>query len=174
MKKIAIIFGVILFLSITVSGALLYSPVEQLSQAAKAKGYLSYTPDEAVTLAYEKCSTCHDVDKVLLYCSRCGPPFIVTIHFMKKYIELANLDGEHVEPLTDAEIVAITQVWNGLIGNWENDWRVQDMTKLLGDDQALIKLLNTPLNGRTIEMALNDKTAPGSYKEVQQKALPID
>ncbi len=165
MKKTAILFGVVLFLTATVSGALLFSPLDQLSQTAKARGYLAYTPDEAVSLAYERCAGCHDVDKVLLYCSRCGPPFIVTIHFMKKYIELANLDGDHVKPLTDAEVVAIAQVWNGLIGNWEADWRVEDMTKLLGNDRALIELLNTPLEQRAIEMALADKSAPGSYKE---------
>jgi hypothetical protein len=84
---------------------------------------------------------------------------------MKKYIDLTNLDGDHVKPLTDAEAVAITQVWNGLIGNWESDWRVQDMTKLLGKDRALIELLNTPPEERSIEVALADKFAPGSYKE---------
>jgi hypothetical protein len=87
---------------------------------------------------------------------------------MKKYIELANLDGNHVAPLTDAEVVAITQVWNGLIGNWEADWRLQDITKLLDNDEALIRLLNTPLEARMIEMALADKSAPGSYKEQTQ------
>ncbi|MBQ76843.1 MAG: hypothetical protein CMQ20_17700 [Gammaproteobacteria bacterium] len=165
MKKTAILVGVVFFLTVTVSGAWLFSPLDQLAQTAKAQGYLDYTPDEAITLAYERCATCHDVEKVLLYCSRCGPPFIVTIHFMKKYIDLANLDGNHVTPLTDAEIVAITQVWNGLIGNWESDWRVQDMTKLLGNDQALIELLNTPPEERRIEVALAGKFAPGSYKE---------
>ncbi len=165
MKKVLIVFAVVFFATATVSAALLFSPLDQLSKTAKANGYLSYTPDEAVALAYERCSTCHDVDKVLLYCSRCGPPFIVTIHFMKKYIELANLDGSHVKPFTDAEVVAIAQVWNGLIGNWEGDWRQQDMTKLLNNDQALIDLLNTPLEERSIEMALADKSAPGSYKE---------
>jgi hypothetical protein len=168
MKKYAILAAVVIFVSVTVSGALLLSPVDQISKIARAKGYLAYTPDEAITLAYERCTTCHDVDKVLLYCSRCGPPFIVTVHFMKKYIELANLDGNHVDPLTDAEVVAITQVWNGLIGNWEADWRVQDMTKLLDNDEALLGLLNTPLERRVIEVALADKSAPGSYKEQTQ------
>ena len=168
MKKTAILSAVVIFVSVTVSGALLLSPVDQIGQIARAQGYLAYTPDEAITLAYDKCTTCHDVDKVLLYCSRCGPPFIVTIHFMKKYIELANLDGNHVDPLTDAEVVAIAQVWNGLIGNWEADWRLQDMKKLLDNDEALIRLLNTPLEKRVIEMALADKSAPGSYKEQTQ------
>ncbi|MBQ62105.1 MAG: hypothetical protein CMQ19_08515 [Gammaproteobacteria bacterium] len=165
MKKTAILVGVVFFLTVTLSGAWLFPPLDQLTRTAKAQGYLDYTPDEAITLAYERCSTCHDVEKVLLYCSRCGPPFIVTIHFMKKYIDLTNLDGDHVKPLTDAEAVAITQVWNGLIGNWESDWRVQDMTKLLGKDRALIELLNTPPEERSIEVALADKFAPGSYKE---------
>ncbi|MBT4519180.1 MAG: hypothetical protein HOC23_04175 [Halieaceae bacterium] len=164
-KKAAILFGVVFFLSVTVYAALTFSAADQITQAAKARGYLAYTTDEAIALAYEKCTTCHEADKVLLYCSRCGPPFIVTIHYMKKYIELANINGEHVSPLTDAQVVAIAQVWNGLIGNWESDWRVEDMTRLLANDQPLIDLLNTPLEQRPIEMALADKSAPGSYKE---------
>jgi hypothetical protein len=57
---------------------------------AKAMGYIAYTPDEAIALAYERCSTCHTEEKMLKYCSRCGPPFIVVAHFMKKYIEITN------------------------------------------------------------------------------------
>ena len=168
MKNTAIVIGVLFLLTVTASGVMVYAPIEKISQKVKSEGYLPYTTDEAVSLAYERCGTCHDVDKVLLYCSRCGPPFIVTIHFMKKYIELANLDGGRLEPLTDAEAVAISQVWNGLIGNWEGDWRVQDMRKLLGSDQALIDLLETPVADRPIELSLAGKAAPGSYKEQTQ------
>lgn len=156
---------VVVVMSVAVSGAWLFVPLEQLGQAAKSRGYLAYTPDEAITLAYERCGSCHGIEKVLLYCSRCGPPFIVATHYMKKYVELANLDGNTVEAFSDAEIVAITQVWNALVGNWESDWREQDLRKLLGNDTALIELLNTPPEKRPIELALADKTAPGSYQE---------
>ena len=31
----------------------------QVLAEAKYRGYLAYTPDEAVTLAYSRCTTCH-------------------------------------------------------------------------------------------------------------------
>ncbi len=86
---------------------------------------------------------------------------------MKKYIELANLKTEVVKPFSDAELIAIVQVWNALVGNWEGDWRKQDIEKMLRGDKALIGLAESPLEDRYIELALHGKTAPGSYKEVQ-------
>jgi hypothetical protein len=59
------------------------------------------------------------------------------------------------------------QVWNALVGNWEGEWRQQDIKRMLGGDLALIHLLETARDKRPIEVALRDKTAPGSYKEVQ-------
>jgi hypothetical protein len=62
-------------------------------------------------------------------------------------------------------VIAITQVWNGLVGNWEPDWGNKDINKLLQGDQALIRLAETPVDQRPIEMALKNKRAPGSHKE---------
>ncbi|MCP4041179.1 MAG: hypothetical protein GY731_04365, partial [Gammaproteobacteria bacterium] len=46
-------------------------------------------------------------------------------------------------------------------------WRKQDIRKLLQGDDALLRLAETSLEERPIEWALKDKTAPGSYKEIQ-------
>ncbi len=161
--------GVPLFTFVVITGLLLTpkSWEARILAEAKAQGYLSYTPEEATTLAYERCAACHGVEKILQYCSRCGPPFIVVAHTMKKYVELANLKNEAVKPFSDAELAAIIQVWNALVGNWEGDWRQQDIKKLLRNDQALIGLAELSLKDRPIELALREKTAPGSYKEVQ-------
>jgi hypothetical protein len=137
----------------------------QVLAEAKYRGYLSYTPDEAVTLAYTRCTTCHPAEKMLKYCSRCGPPFIVVTHSMKKYTDLMNQKGGNFKPFSDAEAIAITQVWNGLVGNWEPDWGSKDVKKLLQGDQPLIRLAETPIENRPIEMALKNKQAPGSHKE---------
>jgi len=142
-----------------------------LLEEAKYRGYLAYTTDEAVTLAYTRCTTCHPAEKMLKYCSRCGPPFIVVSHSMKKYTELMNQKGGNFKPFSDAEVIAITQVWNGLVGNWEPDWGSKDIHKLLQGDQALIRLAETPIEQRPIEMALKNKQAPGSHKE-DRKIIP--
>ena len=55
---------------------------------AKYRGYVAYTSDEAVTMAYTRCTTCHDAEKMLKYCARCGPPFIVVSQSMKKYVRM--------------------------------------------------------------------------------------
>lgn len=137
----------------------------QILSEAKYRGYVPYTPDEAVALAYSRCTTCHPAEKMLKYCSRCGPPFIVVSHSMKKYTELMIQKGGAFKPFSDAEVIAITQVWNGLVGNWEPDWATKDINKLLQGDQALIRLAETPIEKRPIEMALKNKQAPGSHKE---------
>ncbi|MDH4234098.1 MAG: hypothetical protein OEV15_03055, partial [Gallionella sp.] len=87
----------------------------------------------------------------------------------RKYVELMNLKGEKFKPFSDAEVVAITQAWNGLVGNWEPDWASKDINKLLQGDHALIRLAETPLEGRPIEKALRSKTAPGAHKELQRR-----
>jgi len=160
------------FVGVTVAtmvGILLTSnPVSaRILGEAKVRGYLRYTAEEATALAYSRCTTCHNAEKMLQYCSRCGPPFVVVAHTMKKFVELSNQAGEKVTPFSDAELVAITQVWNALVGNWEADWRRQDIVKLLGDDRALLDLAATDLENRPIEMALKGEIAPGSYKEIQ-------
>lgn len=136
---------------------------------AKYRGYVAYTPDEAVTIAYTRCTTCHDAEKMLKYCARCGPPFIVVSQAMKKYVALMNEQGGDFRPFSDAETVAITQAWNALVGNWEADWGLKDVTKLLQGDVALTHLARTPVEERPIETALKDKRAPGAYKEIYDK-----
>jgi hypothetical protein len=162
--------GILVLAILAIAGIVVFVPNplgERIVTEAKAKGYLAYTPEEAIDLAYNRCTTCHSERKILLYCARCGPPFIVVSHFMKKYVEIMNLqaEGAVVEQFTDAELLAITQVWNGLIGNWEGDWPRKDLKKLLGEDRSLIGLLETPVAQRPIEAELKDHSAPGSYKQ---------
>ena len=136
---------------------------------AKYRGYVDYTPDEAVTMAYTRCTTCHDAEKMLKYCATCGPPFIIVSQSMKKYVEILNGQGGDFRPFSDAETVAITQAWNAMVGNWEADWRQKDIARMLQGDVALIQLAKTPLEQRPIEMALKGKRAPGAYKEIYDK-----
>jgi len=169
MRKGLIVFGACLAVVFGVSGAiaLVPNPLGKTVKAkAKAMGIIAYTADEASELAYNRCTNCHSEEKILKYCSRCGPPFIVVAHFMKKYVELTNANnkGIWIEPFTDAEIVAIAQAWNGLVGNWESDWPAKDLVKLLDGDKPLIRLLGTPVEQRPIEAALKTKRAPGSYQ----------
>lgn len=139
----------------------------------KAGGYMAYTPAEAQTLAYSKCGQCHDTERIAKYCMRCGPPLIVVVHNMKALIRMEREKGRRgIEGYTDAQAVAIAEVWNALVGNWEYTWRKQDLVKLLEDDKALLKLLDTPVKERPIEVALAGKTASGAYKEEQTPELP--
>lgn len=167
MKKHKLIAGLIIFLIVAAIGAVaIPNPLSKLVlDEAKYRGYLPYTTDEAVTLAYSRCTTCHPAEKMLKYCSRCGPPFIVVTRSMKKYTELLIQKGGNLKPFSDAEAIAIAQVWNGLVGNWEPDWGSKDVHKLLQGDSALIRLAETPIENRPIEMALKNKQAPGSHKE---------
>ena len=138
---------------------------------AKYRGYVAYTPDEAVSLAYTRCSSCHSIDKTLKFCATCGPPFIIVSHSMKKYVEVMNKNGADYKQFSDAELVAITQVWNALVGNWEADWRQKDIAKMLQGDVALIQLAKTPLEQRPIETALKGKRAPGAYREIYADSI---
>lgn len=144
----------------------------KLSGWAKANGYLNYTPEEATKLAYSRCGGCHEVEKIIKYCARCGPPFIIVSNFMQKYIDVANTQGANIAPFTTAELMAIIQVWNGLVGNWEADWRKDDLKKLLAINPALLPLLETPPDQRPIENALRTKAAPGSYKNYNTGGVP--
>ncbi len=168
MMKKYVVIGFSVIISVVIAGLLLVpNPLGvKVLAVAKAQGYLSYTPEEAIRMAYKRCTGCHGEEKILMYCSRCGPPFIVVAQAMKKFVELANLQREVIKPFTDAEMAAIIQVWNALVGNWEGDWRQQDIKRLLRGDRALISLAESPLEERPIELALKDKIAPGSYKEV--------
>jgi uncharacterized cupin superfamily protein len=90
---------------------------------------------------------------------------------MKKYIEVMNKNGADYRQLSDSESVAIAQVWNALVGNWEHDFRQKDLIKMLQGDVALIKLVKTPKEERPIEAALKGKKAPGAYREIYSDAI---
>jgi len=128
----------------------------------KAEGYIEYTVDEAVELAHRKCAQCHSIDKTAKYCMRCGPPFIVVVHNMRTLILQLKGKKAGLKEIRSGEAAAITQVWNALVGNWENSWREEDLLKLLEKDEPLIKLMNTPVPKRKIETALKGKSAGGS------------
>ena len=170
MKKY-LIAGVIVAL---VAVAVLLIPNSLKSQVlseAKYRGYLDYTPNEAVTLAYTRCTGCHEIEKTLKFCATCGPPFVITIHSMKKYIEVMNERGADYRQFSDSELVAITQVWNALVGNWEHGSRQKDLIKMLQGEVALIKLVKTPKEERPIEAALKGKKAPGTYREIYSDSI---
>lgn len=167
MKNYKLAVGLFILVIVAAVGAVaIPNPLgAKILAEAKYRGYLPYTTDEAVTLAYNRCSTCHPAEKMLKYCARCGPPFIVVTHSMKKYTELMIQKGGDFKPFSDSEAIAIAQVWNGLVGNWEPDWGSRDVHKLLQGDEALIRLAETPIENRPIEFALKNKQAPGSHKE---------
>jgi hypothetical protein len=170
MKKY-LIAGVIVALAAIAVLLIPNSLGSQVISEAKYRGYLDYTPDEAVSLAYTRCSSCHDIEKTLKFCATCGPPFAITIHSMKKYIEVMNKNGAEYKQFSDSESVAIAQVWNALVGNWEHDFRQKDLIKMLQGDVALIKLVKTPKEERPIEAALKGKKAPGAYREIYSDAI---
>jgi hypothetical protein len=172
MKKrmIASIFFIVLLAAIAV--LLIPNPVGgKILAEAKYRGYLAYTPDEAVTLAYRRCSSCHNIEKTLKFCATCGPPFIITSHSMKKYVEVMNKNGGDYKQFSDSELAAIVQVWNALVGNWEADWRQKDIIRMLQGDTELIRLAKTPLDERPIEVALKGKKAPGAYREIYADSI---
>lgn len=167
MKRVWWILAVPLALVVAAGGMLVVpNPLgAKVLAEAKYRGLVAYTSDEAVTIAYTRCSGCHGAEKMLKYCARCGPPFIVVTQSMKKYVELTNQRQPTVRPFSDAEAVAITQAWNGLVGNWEAGWGEKNLRRLLQGDPALTRLLETPADARPIELALKNKSAPGSYPE---------
>lgn len=134
----------------------------------KAGGYIQYNVAEAVELAHRKCAQCHSIDKTAKYCMRCGPPFIVVVHNMRTLISKDRDKYRDIENIRNGEAAAITQVWNALVGNWEDTWRKEDLTKLLENDTPLLKLMNTPVKEREIEVALKGKSAAGSDKSIMK------
>jgi hypothetical protein len=133
----------------------------------KSRGYLEYTPDEAISLAYSKCSGCHNSAQITNYCFRCGPPFIVVVRNMRELLALekSRPGREGLHDISDAEAVTIVQVWNALIGNWEEGWRKEDLIKMLQDDTALIDLVSVSPSDRKIEAALFGKKVAGAARD---------
>lgn len=167
MRRILIIIGIIIIIGI-LAAFVPGSYGGKIIEKAKSLGYIEYSSQEAEQLAVMRCSRCHELEKVTKYCFRCGPPLIVVVHNMKAFVTLweKKFPEQKIFQLTDAEAVAIAQVWNALIGNWEDGWNKTDLIKLLENDTALLKLLDTPVEKRKIEAALRGKSAPGTYKEV--------
>lgn len=133
----------------------------------KARGLMEYTAEESIEMAVKKCTQCHTIDNVKNYCDRCGPPFIVVIHSMRKYAIPAwkqKYPDSKISEITDSQAVAITQVWNATIGNWEKGWNKKDLEKLLEGDQPLLVLLNTPSEERRIERAISKEVMSPSEK----------
>ena len=124
----------------------------------KARGLMEYTTGEAIEMTLNKCSQCHSVEQIKKYCDRCGPPFIVVVHNMTKHaipMWRAKYPKRKISDITDSQAAAIVQVWNGTIGNWEKGWRREDMERMLEGNQALLKLLHTPVEQRKIEKAIS-------------------
>jgi len=126
---------------------------------AKAKGYIEYKPMEAHDLANKICTQCHTLERIKKYCPRCGPPFVAVVPHMQTFIENYRETRPEIEiiNITEHQAVAIVQVWNALIGNWEGDFREQDILKLIGQYHLLAELYKTPVEERKIEWALNRK-----------------
>lgn len=123
---------------------------------AKAEGYLAYTPVEAYDLANRICTQCHTTERIKKYCMRCGPPFIVLVPHMQTFIENYRVSkpGLKIENITETQAAVIVQVWNALVGNWEADFREDDIIKMLGNYEILKTLYRVPQDKRYIEMAL--------------------
>ena len=159
MKKGIIILAGIVFvilIGVTLVIAVPNSISKKITDKIKARGYMEYSPDDAKALALEKCTQCHDTERILKYCHRCGPPFIAVVPHMRKFLK----DYREREPhkkfsdITDYQASAIAQTWNALVGNWEGDFRKDDLLKLIGNNKVLIDLYNTPIEKRKIEYAL--------------------
>lgn len=171
MKKKIIIFIsilVIILVGVTLVIAVPNSIGKKITNEIKARGYLEYSPDDAKTLALEKCTQCHDTERILKYCHRCGPPFIAVIPHMRKFLEEYKAREPHKKfsDITDYQASAIIQIWNALVGNWEGDFRKEDMLKLIGSNKILVDLYNTPVEKRKIEytMLKKEDKAKGTYE----------
>jgi len=144
---------------------------------AKARGYMEYTPKEAHNLARKICTQCHTDERIKLYCARCGPPFIAVVPHMQTFIDNYRITKPNLNflSITEYQAVAIVQVWNALVGNWEQDFREQDMLKLIGHYEKLRALYKTPVEQRKIEYALMTrddlKIGFGSNMEYIQRNL---
>jgi len=170
MKKTVMIFAgifLILILGVTLVIALPNSLGRKITDEIKARGYMEYSTDDAKRLAMQVCTQCHDTERIAKYCHRCGPPFIAVIPHMKRFIaEYKTKEPfKELSDVTDYQASAIIQTWNALVGNWEADFRKQDLAKLIGDDKSLLELLNTPVEKRKIENALRKRgdKVTGSY-----------
>lgn len=158
MRKSIVILAGVAFTAVVCAAVLLVpNPLgNYLISEAKANGYLEYKPDEALRLARTICTQCHTDERIKLYCPRCGPPFVAVVPHMQTFIDNYKKTKPNIEfiNITEPQAVAIVQVWNALVGNWEADFREQDILKLIGHYDRLAKLYKTPVEQRKIEYAL--------------------
>ena len=162
MKKKTIIFisvFVVIVVGFTLVIAVPNSVGKKITDEIKARGYMEYSPNDAKALAMEKCTQCHDTERILKYCHRCGPPFIAVVPHMRKFLEEYKAREPHKKffDITDYQASAVVQTWNALVGNWEGDFRKDDLLKLIGNNKILIDLSNIPIEKRKIEYALLTK-----------------
>lgn len=162
MKKTIIIFtGILLtpIIGVALVIAVPNSLGRKITDEIKARGYMEYSPDDAKRLAMQICTQCHDTERIAKYCHRCGPPFIAVIPHMKRFIaEYKTREPfKELSDVTDYQASAIIQTWNALVGNWEADFRKEDLLKLIGNNNILIDLANTPIEKRKIEYALRTR-----------------
>src|SRR3989338_8049398 len=96
-KKIIIFISVlaIILVGVTLVIAVPNSIGKKITDEIKARGYIEYSSDEAKVLALEKCTQCHDTERILKYCHRCGPPFIAVIPHMRKFLEEYKVREPH-------------------------------------------------------------------------------
>ncbi|MBI3580604.1 MAG: hypothetical protein HY098_00735 [Nitrospinae bacterium] len=162
MKKLVTAFFVVIGALILISAGVYFIPNplgRYVVSEAKANGYLPYTPSEAYGLAMNTCTQCHTDERIKKYCERCGPPFIAVVPHMQSFIENYKLTKPNlkVHNITESQAVAIVQVWNAILGNWEKDFREQDIYKLIGDYPHLKALYKMPIKDRPIESALMNR-----------------
>jgi hypothetical protein len=161
MRKLPIALISAAFLAIAAVGVVFIpNPIgAALANEAKANGYMPYAPMEAYELAHRICTQCHSDERIKMYCPRCGPPFVAVVPHMQKFIENYKMTKPNLRymTITEPQAVAIVQVWNALVGNWEKDFREQDMLKLIGHYDRLVALYKTPVEKRPIEWFLANR-----------------
>ncbi len=157
-KPVLILLVILVFIAISAVFFIKGDYGQKIMGEIKARGIIEYNVAEAVEMATNKCSQCHAIDQIKRYCDRCGPPFIVVVHNMRKYEipQRRNRDSKlKISDITDSQAAAIVQVWNATIGNWEKGFKREDIERLLEGDKPLIALLNTPFEKRKIESSLS-------------------
>ncbi|MDH4182842.1 MAG: hypothetical protein OEV92_01355 [Nitrospinota bacterium] len=158
-KPIALILGA-LILIVAAGVAFIPNPLGRMVvNEAKANGYMQYSPMEAYDMARMICTQCHTDERIKMYCPRCGPPFVAVVPHMQTFIEnyRKTKPDMHFINITEPQAVAIVQVWNALVGNWEKDFREQDILKLIGHYDRLKALYQTPVDQRPIEAFLSNR-----------------
>lgn len=67
---------------------------------------------------------------------------------MKRWMDQFQKQGlkKEIKRLTKPQEIAIVQAWNAMVGNWEPDFRREDLVAVLGGgNEHLLALIDTPL-----------------------------